>query len=514
MRNTLLTTAAFVALFNTVQAADLKPALVYKAPPVIAESSWTGFYAGLGVGFRTSRTDLTTTSLTRGTPESLDGVAARQPFDGTGFQASPYVGFNWQFAPRWLVGVAGEIGLANQTTTLGGFFASPGSLTTTEPIDGLAVKSTWDASLSTRIGFLITPAFLAYATGGAAWQHYDVTSTCAGNFCTNLIQATPAVVTNSVTKIGWTVGGGLETALGGHWIARSEYRYADFGTSSFSIVRSATDGLRVDDFDAKMRVHKATFGLAYKFGDPVVTQDRGGVAAFAMAPTPVAMSWNGLYVGLGYGARISRTDLATTSEQLGAFPVPLSARATSLPFDGTGFRASPYIGFNWQFSPQWIAGVEGDAGFAGQTTTRQGFPFSPAFGGFNEGAADSLKVKTTWDTSLRGRLGYLLTPAIQGYLTGGVAWQHYEVISTCASEGCVSRNLIPALVENSTTRVGWTAGGGLETLLSGRWLARGEYRYGDFGTASFTIARKVTVDTFDVRLRTHTISFGLAYKFN
>ena len=69
--------------------------------------------------------------------------------------------------------------------------------------------------------------------------------------------------------------------------------------------------------------------------------------------------------------------------------------------------------------------------------------------------------------------------------------------------------------------MGWTLGGGLETAFWGHWLVRGEYRYSDFGAAPFTIARSSTVpvfnpsvDNFNVTLRTHTVTFGLAYKFN
>jgi outer membrane immunogenic protein len=57
-------------------------------------------------------------------------------------------------------------------------------------------------------------------------------------------------------------------------------------------------------------------------------------------------------------------------------------------------------------------------------------------------------------------------------------------------------------------------------LLGGHWLARAEYRYADYGHSSFTTARtgidrdvNPTVDVFDVALRTHTVNFGLAYKF-
>jgi len=130
-----------------------------------------------------------------------------------------------------------------------------------------------------------------------------------------------------------------------------------------------------------------------------------------------------------------------------------------------------------------------------------------------------LALKTKWDASLRGRLGYLLTPATLAYVIGGAAWQHYEVISTCGS--CLI-TFGPAVVANSTTRTGWTVGGGLETALWAHWLARAEYRYADFGSAPFTIARSGTVFSgasfsaanFDVTMRTHTVTFGLAYKFN
>jgi outer membrane immunogenic protein len=52
-------------------------------------------------------------------------------------------------------------------------------------------------------------------------------------------------------------------------------------------------------------------------------------------------------------------------------------------------------------------------------------------------------------------------------------------------------------------------------MLWGPWLARAEYRYADFGSTPMTIARTgPVIDNFDVRLQTHIVNFGLAYKFN
>jgi outer membrane immunogenic protein len=249
------------------------------------------------------------------------------------------------------------------------------------------------------------------------------------------------------------------------------------------------------------------------FAGSALAADMGTAPIYKAPPPIIVPSWTGFYVGAGVGLRASRADVTTTSEVTNGTAVNLTGLSTTRPFDGTAFRASPYIGFNWQFAPQWVAGIEGDAGFASQTTTLGALPFSPAVEEPGT-VADHFALKTTWDASLRGRLGYLLTPATLAYVTGGAAWQHYEVISTCGT--CIFTN--PAVVKNATTRPGWTIGGGLETALWGHWLARAEYRYADFGTAPFTIARSGTgfsqAANFDVTMRTHTVTFGLAYKFN
>jgi len=132
-------------------------------------------------------------------------------------------------------------------------------------------------------------------------------------------------------------------------------------------------------------------------------------------------------------------------------PFDLTGAALSRSFDGTASRGNPYLGFNWQFMPRWVAGIEGDVGIVNQSTTQSGF-FTPFFQSF--APSDSVSLKTTWDASLRGRIGLLLSPATMAYITSGVAWQHYEVNTTCASFSCTLNGLAPALVSVSTTKVG------------------------------------------------------------
>jgi outer membrane immunogenic protein len=512
---------AVLAVAGSVQAADLKAAAAYANPPPITESSWTGFYAGLGVGLRTSRTDLTTISATRGGGAlNLSGIATNQLFDTTSFRTSPYAGFNWQFAPRWIVGIESEYGFGSRTATLGGFSFSPGVsnfVSTNASADSLAVETTWDASLRGRLGFLIKPTLLAYATGGASWQHDEVASTCASATCVGL-NIGPAVFINSTTKTGWTLGGGLEVALWHNWLARAEYRYSNFGSAPYTMTRTSVNGVIVDNFDVNLRTYTATFGLAYKFGDPIVPRDFGDEpSAPRPGAAPHATWWTGLYAGFGLGARALRTDLTTTSVTVDGTRVDLTNSATHQPFDGTTFRANPYVGFDWQFAPQWVAGIEGDFGFAERTITRAGFAFSPGLF-VVDSQSDHLTVKPTWDAGLRGRLGFLVNPATMLYASSGVAWQHYDVTSICAGPFCTVLNFLPAIITSSNTKTGWSLGGGIETAVWGNWLARGEYRYADFGATPMTVARTSAlgsiVDTFDVKMRTHTVTFGLAYKFN
>jgi outer membrane immunogenic protein len=327
--------------------------------------------------------------------------------------------------------------------------------------------------------------------------------------------------------LGWTLGGGIEMAMWGHWLARAEYRYADFGGPSFTVSRTSTapgSNPTTDTFSLAVRTHTVTFGLGYKFGDPIPADpsEHARLLPVKMA-APAAVSWRGAYAGLGLGLRASRTDATKTSDNTVA---PFnSGSADTLPLDGVAFRGGAYAGYNWQVAPGWVTGVEGDFGLANQKTTLGGIEFAPGGGQTTnaaDGRNDGLSVKNTWDASLRGRLGYLVTPTLLVYGTTGAAWQHFEVTSTCVSPSfCVLNGFTPAVISFSTTRTGWTIGGGIETALSRHWLARAEYRYADLGTASYNLNRTFTTngggvrsENFDLTERTHTVTFGLAYKLD
>jgi outer membrane immunogenic protein len=438
-----------------------------------------------------------------------------------------YLGYNWQFAPRWLVGIEGDLGWTGHTGKLPGFgFLGTGANAFPTGAD-LSLRTTWDASARLRLGFLVTPTTLIYATGGGAWQHQEATFSCSSAITCNgaVGNNAPFSFTTATNRPGATVGGGIEMKLAPNWVGRAEYRYTDY--KSFSATGTeviAPLPLVQVTFTPtySIHLHNSLFalGLAYEFGPsgPLPDSDPSPMYVKARAPAaPPPVSWTGFYAGLDAGFRSTRADLTTTSAFSAGPPVNLAGGPASDPLDGIAPQFGLHAGYDRQFATRWVAGVEADVGFGSQTTNLNGVTFTPGVTPLSLALqGDNFAFRTGWDGSARARLGFLVTPSALVYATGGAAWQHYDVTSTCAelvaAGGCIFGP--PAVITISDTRLGYTIGGGIETQVVGNWFARGEYRYADFGTASYQLARTapVVVDNFNIRLRTHTALLGFSYK--
>jgi outer membrane immunogenic protein len=219
-------------------------------------------------------------------------------------------------------------------------------------------------------------------------------------------------------------------------------------------------------------------------------------------------NWTGFYIGGSIGGRWA--DIDGTTVFIAPGPGPTFPGTASASYDSSTVRAGGYVGYNWQFSPSIVIGVEGDIAWgngSASVATIPGafFPGAPVFG-------SSSSVRHRWDASARGRIGWLVTPAVMLYATGGAAWQNLEASANCTLGDCQA-----ALSQtNSTTRLGWTIGGGIETLVWNNWTARIEYRFADYGvwrTSFFGAPTALPLTVVDVDVRTHTGLFGLAYKF-
>jgi outer membrane immunogenic protein len=99
---------------GAAMAADLPAAVVHKAPPPVVAPSWTGFYLGVNGGASIGRNRTTDTTVVPGLAFPVFGAdsTSRAPFGGI-FGAQ--VGFNWQAAPSWLLGVEADAQWSGQT---------------------------------------------------------------------------------------------------------------------------------------------------------------------------------------------------------------------------------------------------------------------------------------------------------------------------------------------------------------------------------------------------------------
>lgn len=193
--------------------------------------------------------------------------------------------------------------------------------------------------------------------------------------------------------------------------------------------------------------------------------------------------WSGLYVGayVGVGAQRSRGD------------DPTGGTTGKLDYTGSGFTGGGTLGYNWQFGPNWVAGVEGDLGYLG---------LSCQVTDWNDGTI--YNSKTSWLATARGRVGYSNGPTLN-YITAGGAWVHVD-----DSVGFLGT---PTTNESSKTKSGLAAGTGVETMLGGNWTAKAEYLYVDVGKGSPVSIPTAGAATIQTEHRYSIMKFGVNYLF-
>lgn len=172
--------------------------------------------------------------------------------------------------------------------------------------------------------------------------------------------------------------------------------------------------------------------------------------------------------------------------------------------NGWGQKASPkgtqfglMGGYNWTVN-NTLLGLEADYEGRGGSHDRS---FQK-----QDGVTDTdyaVSTKLTSAASLRGRVGYFVTPKVMVYGTAGLATVR------------VRRSYELTFINNeqsiSNWQNGWVAGAGLEYAVTGNVSARFEYRYSDYGT------KKVNVNTWDEFYKQHlteqSVRLGVSYMF-
>lgn len=218
MKKLLLAGVAVIALGTaSASAADIQrrqmpaKAPAYVPPPVY---NWTGFYIGINGGGGWGRSDFSV-------------PFASGSFDTSGAVVGGTVGYNWQ-VNQFVFGLEGDIDWSNRRGS-----GVCGVVTVCE------VRNDWLGTARGRLGYAFD-RFMPYVTGGLAVG--DIKTSVAGFGDTR------------DTKLGWTVGGGIEAAISGPLTAKIEYLYIDLGHSD-SIFGS----------EAKFNTNIVRAGLNYRF---------------------------------------------------------------------------------------------------------------------------------------------------------------------------------------------------------------------------------------------------------
>lgn len=242
---------------ESAYAADM-PTKARKVFP--AYNTWGGFYigvhagGGLGSDGSQSMTDPNAGLIFGGFDPVTFGSSLKLGAIG-GIQ----LGYNWQAAPRWLLGVEGDFSFASLSNSNSMAPLTAGAGTGVVPGSSLSMSANvrWLSSVRGRVGY-IWDNDLLYLTGGAAWKNTD--------FSSQLIALAPFVSQTSFNKTqsGWVLGGGINRMLSANWVLGAEYLFYNFGTENAGAVFTP-GGTSPIAYTWKDNVHVLRVDLSYKF---------------------------------------------------------------------------------------------------------------------------------------------------------------------------------------------------------------------------------------------------------
>lgn len=260
-------------------------------------------------------------------------------------------------------------------------------------------------------------------------------------------------------------------------------------------------------FGTIMQRHHSIFSAAVAAG-AVLGINAASAADLPMKapPMPVpVMNWTGFYGGFNGGGAWSdpRVTYSPNDTAAAGFMSLLSIGNDSV--KTSGVLGGLQLGYNYQFDRKWLIGLETD--FDGADMKGSGAQF---FSGGSVFSATEQRVD--WFGTARVRLGYLPTPDLVTYITGGLAYGSVAnsgaftagandniiinsngIGAACSSPpGNATVNNVPIVTPtcfagaSRNTGTGWTLGGGLEYAFWQRWTIKAEYLYVNLGSRSVT----------------------------
>ena len=161
--------------------------------------------------------------------------------DKNGLTYGVLAGYNYQVG-QLVLGVEGDfqgwtVGQIRYTAITGDF---------------LTAHSKWGGSIRGRLGYAADHA-LFYVTGGAAFVSNETS-----------IPTTGISIGGDGTRVGWTVGAGLDYAFTNNWFTGLEYRYSQYQSKSFAYPIPILN-LGIVGFKQELSNNQVTARIGYKF---------------------------------------------------------------------------------------------------------------------------------------------------------------------------------------------------------------------------------------------------------
>ena len=261
-------------------------------PPVAPVWTWSGFYLGGSAGAAAG-----TATFSDPNGPSIFG----DKVNTAAFLAGLQLGYNWQVAARWVVGLQADASYLDSNGTYTCMQASVEIVGSNCQVSPRVLTS-----LTGRVGFLVDPLgrTLIYGKGGGAWMNSDISITPNNSFPN--APPTGPETNGHGNAWGWTLGAGIERALTPAWSVGLEYDYYRFATADVSTPAtiSSTGGMppRFDPISGNtagatqdIQVLKLALNYHWDQAPRAAWADTPvfGVAAMAVKahPAPILGSW-------------------------------------------------------------------------------------------------------------------------------------------------------------------------------------------------------------------------------